>query len=852
MKIFINLLLLFVFISCQKNHDVESNREPSNANTFYSMMSDLSKDEQNGREIWYKATGGNQFFYTYSIQNRIGTFLDWFNVLDTRQRKSRFDDWGMINDPECCVPGSNGCPAKSYDETFGFDWCPGDEVLLKSVGKNDYRDPSCDLVDETMPDKREDPCGLEFGTSAGALGFRKFPNPKFDPATWERYTENGFEWYGTKALGADKKTREMAQAKRLERLQDMSIEPPFRVGIACASCHVAFDPVNPPADPNHPKWQNIKGLVGNQYVRISEIIGSGMPKSSVEWQLFTHTRPGTVDTSALPTDNINNPGSVNPVFNVNARPQFKDKLVKRWRDIDSCDGKKDEDCFCLKNSTKRCYYQNPKGEKETVFHILKGGEDDIGPIGAVQRVYVNIGTCAEKCWLNNLSNFKVFGHDQRNYNQTPLNIRQCMEDCKPFRSITDRIDYLYKFFITSREINYSQAVGMEDDSDQYRDFIVKKYIPKKSQDYIAKTYPGEHPLDIGAKIYSNRCANCHSSQNNISEKTDFKKLSTDASDLSFVDALSQSMIDDYNTKAQKKPHRVDWLGNDKYTGVDQVGTYRCRALHRNHADTDVWAPYASNDLHNRREVKVPGERNIVKGTGHYRNPSLLSIWMHAPFMHNNAIGPEICGKPKDELRDLYVSTYQNSKSSKIQSNPEGDETDCWKYDVSIDGRVKLFMASMDMLLNPNEREPKITTVYEDVYFNLGPKLNFGSGTARGVTLRFPKGTSTSLLGSFLYKEYFDDLFLAEKSKSEFLSRMKNHYKVPSDTAYKHYELMKKALKHVIFNTGKAYLDVNEEAFKMYMKFYSSCNDVVENKGHTFGSDLEPELKDALKAFVLTL
>ena len=64
--------------------------------------------------------------------------------------------------------------------------------------------------------------------------------------------------------------------------------------------------------------------------------------------------------------------------------------------------------------------------------------------------------------------------------------------------------------------------------------------------------------------------------------------------------------------------------------------------------------------------------------------------------------------------------------------------------------------------------------------------------------------------------------------------------------------MKKALKHVVFNTGKAYLDVNEEAFKMYMKFYSSCNDVVENKGHTFGSDLEPELKDALKAFVLTL
>ena len=38
------------------------------------------------------------------------------------------------------------------------------------------------------------------------------------------------------------------------------------------------------------------------------------------------------------------------------------------------------------------------------------------------------------------------------------------------------------------------------------------------------------------------------------------------------------------------------------------------------------------------------------GRGYYRPPSLLSLWAYAPFMLNNGIGPEVCGKPsKSEL-----------------------------------------------------------------------------------------------------------------------------------------------------------------------------------------------------------
>jgi hypothetical protein len=67
---------------------------------------------------------------------------------------------------------------------------------------------------------------------------------------------------------------------RVSKLADASVEPPFLIGTSCGSCHIAFDPLNPPADPAHPKWENIKGLIGNQYTRMSELLGSGMPKSA--------------------------------------------------------------------------------------------------------------------------------------------------------------------------------------------------------------------------------------------------------------------------------------------------------------------------------------------------------------------------------------------------------------------------------------------------------------------------------------------------------------------------------------------------------------------------------------------
>src|SRR6266851_4752756 len=113
----------------------------SAASGFYLGEKGLDASERAGREIWYKATAGNGRFHTYVFQQRLGVLIDWYRVLRSDGRQDRFKAWGLINDPDCCTPGSAGCPAKSYDETYGFDWCPGDESLLTFVGRTGYRDP---------------------------------------------------------------------------------------------------------------------------------------------------------------------------------------------------------------------------------------------------------------------------------------------------------------------------------------------------------------------------------------------------------------------------------------------------------------------------------------------------------------------------------------------------------------------------------------------------------------------------------------------------------------------------------------------------------------------------------------
>ena len=56
------------------------------------------------------------------------------------------------------------------------------------------------------------------------------------------------------------------------------------------------------------------------------------------------------------------------------------------------------------------------------------------------------------------------------------------------------------------------------------------------------------------------------------------------------------------------------------------------------------------------------------GRGYYRNVSLVDLWAHAPFLHNNAIGPELCGRPSDPNDEFYRSPYVDADGKRLANH----------------------------------------------------------------------------------------------------------------------------------------------------------------------------------------
>ena len=766
-----------------------------------------SASEAAGHEVWFYATGGNQRFFTYVFQQRLGGYIDWYRVLNTDERDTRFRTWGIINDPGCCVPGRADCPARSKEETYGFDWCPGDDELLKFVGKEGYRDPACDLADAPLrpddlhgpADQRQDPCDLSFGTSTGGMGLRKFPNPRFDADAWRALNGSLGTWEGyNRKLSDDPATVD----SKFSHIQDASVEPPFLIGMACGACHIAFNPLNPPADPEAPEWEHLDGLVGNQYNRITEIFASGLSEGDIVWQLFTTARPGTVDTSALPNDQVNNPGTMNAIINIARRPEFEHDVLK-WRKAGSCPADADErQCWCEPGRDGKCWERSLQTEE--VRHILKGGEDSIGVNEAVQRVYFNIGSCSEQCWVNHITDLYQADPQHRGFGQTPFDIGQCRRDCANFRAIEDRLDDVVAFLLTARPTDLYKARGFEDPDD---------LAVELNQEF------GEDAVDRGRLVFAETCARCHSSQSPPFETVDFH--ATDPTDPSL---------------------RLDWLGNDRLELASEIGTYRSRALHSNHMAGRVWEEYGSETL----RAKPPDATLIEPsdgGRGYYRNISLLSVWAHAPFMHHNAIGPEICGAPPGSAKELYRSPYVDADGKALANPP-----DCWPFDPSVDGRFALYKASMDALLNPDQRIPKMTLVDRDVRIELGPRIE-RNGKESGFSLLIPKGTPAAAITSLRHKDLIGDLVLSKTDPERLHAKYAESY--GDEDAAAIVQELKDILKEIVDEPEDAVQNLGAHRDLLFRLYANSLAD-VENVGHRFGEDLSAADKKALIAFMATL
>ena len=326
--------------------------------TYESGYGRYTDEQKLGRDTWYFWTAGDEHFWRKMAALTNGD-VDLLMYVDSRRHDRRFETMGVINHPRC--------RAAAAPDAYGLwmDDCADAEQVPQIPGK-----PS------------------------GIVGLRRFENPAFDPAKWN-----------VDAYLKDRK----------------SIEPPYLIGMSCGFCHVGFNPINPPADPDNATWANLFPTIGNQYFEEGKLFSLNMTPADFRWHVANRQPPGTSDTSRFATDHINNANAINTIFNLASRPT----APERMRD----------------------------GSIRQVPHILKDGADSIGIAGASLRVYVNIGMC---------SDYSVTLHDAVlgvAKTQSPFDMDHARATCQDWRNTEARMPAAESFLKTLKPLHLADAPG---------------------------------------------------------------------------------------------------------------------------------------------------------------------------------------------------------------------------------------------------------------------------------------------------------------------------------------------------------------------------------------------------------
>ncbi|HEX8129396.1 MAG TPA: hypothetical protein VF527_09865, partial [Pyrinomonadaceae bacterium] len=274
-----------------------ANTFPAADEDYFREMDDaipLTPEEVKGRNTWVVWTGGNDRFWDKIGVKSYGA-LDLLKSVSTHpslkfSRNNRWVYLGLVNEP--CFENATG----PDPQRFGL-WldkrsanCPPDPF------ENETKYPGVKIGARG----KNMPVGSYYGYATGIVGLRLFPNPDFDEAAAKNW--NAERYYTDEKYYNDK-----------------DLVRPYRIGMSCAFCHVGPNPVKPPDDPEHPKWENLSNNVGAQYFWIDRIFDWQADEGSYIFQMFHTSRPGALDTSLVSTDNINNPRTMNAIYNLGAR-----------------------------------------------------------------------------------------------------------------------------------------------------------------------------------------------------------------------------------------------------------------------------------------------------------------------------------------------------------------------------------------------------------------------------------------------------------------------------------------------------------------------------------------------------
>jgi len=761
----------------------------------------LTAKEINGRNTWLVWTGGNDRLWDVLSTKSVGT-LDFLKTVSSYDpgldsslspeqraqlgkiykygRSNRFAYLGLINEP--CFDK----PKAADPRHFGL-WldqrrsdCPPDP--FEDAKK--YTGVAVGARGANLP------VGSLYGEASGIVGLRLFANPDFDEAAAKRWDPK--RYYTDPSY---------YNAKDLIR--------PYRVGMSCGFCHVGPNPIKPPADPEKPSWANLSSNVGAQYFWVDRIFSWQGDPSSYVFQLFHSARPGTLDTSLISTDYINNPRTMNAVYAFGGRLEDAKRWGKETLAGGSLNNKQFNDYVSSGPLTQ--FFQPPA----TVLapNVLKDGSDSVGILGALNRVYLNIGLFSEE-WL---LHFNALAGGKR---QTPLEIKVARENSSYWNATERQAPDLARFFLKSATPHHLKDAP-------------------SGADYLTDS---EDTLREGKRIFADNCARCHSSK--------APDASADANLQGCVGAgylgcwsryWKWTKTDEFRAKMRAIVEADDFL-NDNFLSTDLrvpvtlLGTNACSPLASNAIAGNIWDNFSSQTY---KELPSVGTIEVVDpftgeprkfqmpagGRGYTRPASLVSLWSSAPFLLNNSVGsfsadPSVKGRMasfQDAIEQM-LWPERRPKDSVLGAKSVGliDRTTQTSYLRVPAGYLP---DGLRGLLSPAKRW--LPMVFGDDGIELGP---------------IPSGTPVSILsGLQLTSEDAgaDAQLSHDKKVLELLLRIKNDL-----------ESLKNESGDVDGLARKAFANLVPRLLQL-----SACPDFVVNKGHYFGTDRqneEPPLSDAEK------
>ena len=715
----------------------------------------ISEQERNairGRNTWLLWGGGNEGFWNWLAQDGYG-ITDFLVMLDSRTRGNRFVRAGLINQPGYTT---NADPSKRilglYLDAAGEESQKNSDLpdgyastghLLKSppwdqdarrnnppaehakyqrltaADPNDYAarvlaeqsslfepgDPK--VFSETVTKLALRGDGVDYtvyGFPSGIFGLRLFLNPDFfgkgeAPAAarayWEqRVVSTNDRYYTDPSIQKDPK-----------------LVRPFRVSVSCGFCHVGPHPLNPPRDPEAPDWANLSSIIGAQYWKPQPAFGNLQTGNSFLFHFLASQQPGTVDTSLVSTDHINNANTINAVFDINARLGRAGLNPPERQSAENVRVKSIEDPGAPIKGDNQDWRHTPR--------VLLDGSDSIGAFGALARVYLNIGTFYEE-WAtchNPLIGFKK---------QRPFRLAVCQNN-SVYWQVNERYrtDYLAAFFTfkyNAAAPKLIEAPNAPTTASHMSTQPMKLSAAKESNGrtpsnaaitVLALNTPGQRIR--GREVWLENCAICHSSKQpdgfalsfirkkggeswdtQAAPKTASYVLPMDGGD--WPAFRRSAAYGDYKTRLQQLVKEAGTLDGDPLTDnhvfwsnnylstdirvpVTLVGTNSGRSMATNGIAGNVWDSFTSLTYKELPPVgpvtyfnPIAGKTAVYDapagGRGYYRPASQISLWATAPFLHNNTMGvflddPSVKGRLVqflDATRRMLWSAKRPSRS----------------------------------------------------------------------------------------------------------------------------------------------------------------------------------------------